>query len=154
MAHQRRQITRSVAQRRQLNRDHVQAEEQVFAKAAVGHRAGQILVGGGENAHIDLDRLATAHAFDLARFDGAQQFGLCFGTQVADFVEKECAGMRQLETAYAPVGGPRECAALVAEHLALDEVARNRRTVHANIRSVASRTRQMQRRRHELFPRS
>ena len=35
--------------------------------------ARQMLVGGGDNAHVDLDRLRRADAVNLAIFDGAQQ---------------------------------------------------------------------------------
>ena len=154
MPHQCRQIARPVAQRWQLNGNHIQAEEQILAEAAVGHRAGEILVGGGQNAHVDLDRLAATHAFDFARFDGAQQLGLRLGTEVAYFVEKERAGVREFEAAETSIRGAGERAALVPEHLAFHEVTRNGRTVHPNERTIAPGTGQMQRGRHELFARA
>ena len=46
--------------------------------------------------------------------------------------------MRQLEAADALRCRAGESAPLVAEHLAFDEIARDRRTIHANERLVAS----------------
>ena len=126
-----------------MNRNHIQAEEQILAKAAVGHRATEVLVRRRQNAHIDFDRLAAAHALDLTRFDGAQQLGLRFGAEVADLVEKERAGVREFEPAEATIGRARECPAFVPEHLAFHQIARDGRTVHANERTIAPRTGQM-----------
>jgi hypothetical protein len=51
-------------QRRGLHRDHVQAIEQVFAEPAFFHQAFQVLIGGGDDAHIDTDRLPRADALE------------------------------------------------------------------------------------------
>ena len=56
--------------------DHVQPIEQILAERAVLDRFGQVAVGGGDDADIDLDRLGAADAIDLAFLDGAQQLGL------------------------------------------------------------------------------
>src|SRR5439155_767301 len=49
--------------------------------------------------------------------------------EVADLVEKDGAAMGRLELADLELVGPREGAALVAEHLALEELARHRGAV-------------------------
>src|SRR3989442_10609447 len=52
-----------------------------------------------------------------------------FRAQVADLVEEQRAGVRQLEPSQPPLGGAREGALLVAEHLRLHEILGDRRAV-------------------------
>ena len=128
----------AVTQRRQGDRDHCDAEIQILPKLAFGDRAGEILVGGRHDPDIDADGARPADALDLLGLDGAQQLGLRLGPQVADFVQEERPRVGQLESADAAVGGARERAALVSEHSALDEVARNRGAVDPHERSISS----------------
>ncbi len=46
MAHQRRDVLGALAQRRQRDREHVQAVVEVAAEAAVGYHPGQVSVRG------------------------------------------------------------------------------------------------------------
>ena len=71
MAHQFRNILRPLAQRRYRDRKHVQAVEQVLAEAAVLHVGDEIAVGGGDDAHVDLHRLARADRLNLVLLDRA-----------------------------------------------------------------------------------
>ena len=50
-------ILGALAQRRHRNRKHVQAVEQVLAEASGLHVGDQVAVGGGDDAHVDLDGL-------------------------------------------------------------------------------------------------
>ena len=59
----------------------------------------------------------------LAGLERAEQLGLRLGAQVADLVEEQRAGVRQLEPSQPALGGAGERAALVPEHLGLDQVA-------------------------------
>ena len=43
-----------LAQRRDADLDGVEAVEQVLAKAPGGHLGGEVGIGGGEDAHLDL----------------------------------------------------------------------------------------------------
>ena len=66
----------AVAQRRQPDRDDVDAEVEVLAEAARLHLGLEVPVGGADQAHVDPDRLGAAHRADLAVLQGAQQLGL------------------------------------------------------------------------------
>src|SRR5438309_1441209 len=57
--------TSLLAERGDWQRDHVQPEEQIYAKRTVPDTAGQIRVRGGENAQVDAVRLAPAYRLDL-----------------------------------------------------------------------------------------
>ena len=98
------------AQRRQLERDHVQAVIKVFAELAGLGKGFQVAVGGGDQTHIDLLRLHRADAADLTFLQYAQQARLGFQWQFADFVENRvppsAASTRPARPALAPVKAP------------------------------------------------
>src|SRR5690606_28686965 len=71
--HEQRDVTRALAEWRDVHRDNVQPEEQILPEQALGHGTGQVLVRGGYQPDIRLDGLPATHALDLARLDGAQQ---------------------------------------------------------------------------------
>ena len=54
----------------------MQPVEQILAEAALLHIGDQIAIGGGDDAHIDLDRLRAADRFDFAFLNGAQELHL------------------------------------------------------------------------------
>ena len=128
-------VLRAFAQRRQAQRHDVEAEEQVFAKQALLDRDAQVLVGGGDDADIALDRRAAADGRVLALLQYAQQAGLRLHRHVADFVEEQRAALGLLEAAGRALVGAGEGALLVTEEFAFDEVARDRGHVDGDERS-------------------
>src|SRR3546814_7855636 len=60
-----RHVAAALAQRRQMQAHHVEAMQQVAAETAVGHPCLEVLVGGGDHAHVDPDQLAPANAEEL-----------------------------------------------------------------------------------------
>ena len=89
----------------------------------------QILVGGGDDADIGLDRRAAADRRIFALLQHAQQPGLRLHRHVADLVEEQRAALGLLEAPGGALGGAGEGAFLMAEQFALDEVVRDRRHV-------------------------
>ena len=99
--------SRRVAQRRQLDADHVQAVVEVLAEAARRvTRSVEILVRRGDHAHVDADRRLAADAVELAFREHAQQPRLQRERHVADLVEEQRAAVGLLEAA-APLGRRR-----------------------------------------------
>ena len=80
---------------------------------------------------------AAADRRELALLQHAQQPGLRLGRHVADLVEEQRAAGRLLEPARRALDRAGEGAALVAEQLALDQLARDRRQLRP--RTVPSR---------------
>ena len=138
VADQIRHVLGALAQRRQAQRHHVQAEEQILAKNALLDRDAQILVGRGDDAHVRLDRHAPADCGVLALLKHAQQAGLGFHRHVADLVEEERAALRLLEAPGRARERPCEGALLVAEEFGFDQVARDRRHVDGHERAGAA----------------
>ena len=71
-------------------------------------------------------------------FQNAEQLGLAVERHLADFVEEQRAGVGLLEQAGVVGVGPGERALLVAEELALHQVAGNRGAVDREHRPVAA----------------
>ncbi len=66
-------VGRAVAQRRDLQVDDVEAEQQILAEGAFAHGVGEVAVRGRDDADIDRNRLGAADAVDHAFLDRAQQ---------------------------------------------------------------------------------
>ena len=124
MLHQQRDVVAPLAQRRQLDADHVQPVEQVLAEAAVLHLALQVDVGGGDDAHVDLDRLHAAEAHELAFLHHAQQLGLRLDRDVADLVEEDAALVGEVEQALLRIDRAGERALDVPEQRGFEQVGR------------------------------
>ena len=71
-----RDVARPLAQRRDVDLDHVQAVEEVLAEAALLELLLEVAVGGGHDAHVHLEGLVAAHALELALLQEAQQLDL------------------------------------------------------------------------------
>ena len=119
---QRRDVLAALAQRRDLDAEDVEAVVEVVAEAAGLDLAAQVAVGGGDDAHVDLDRRRGADRQDLLGLDGAQQLDLQAERQVADLVEEDRAAPGALEQPFLVADGAGERAAQVAEELALEQV--------------------------------
>src|SRR3569833_1102469 len=137
-----------------MDADDVEAMKQVFAEQTGLDALLEVLMRGGDDAYVDLDRSLAADAVELAIGEHAQQTRLALGRHVADFIEKLSAAVRLLETAAARGGGAGEGAALVAEQFRFQQIARYRRGVEGNEGLIGARTVAMQRARHQFFTRA
>src|SRR5436190_22636007 len=73
VAQQMRNVLAAMAQRRDRQRQHMQAIEQVFAELPGFNEVEQLAVGGRDDADIDLHGLAPADGFDGAFLQSAQE---------------------------------------------------------------------------------
>jgi len=89
MARERQDVVTALAQWRDVDRDHDQAEVQVLAEPALRHLGPQVAVGSGHRTHVDLSLRVTADALDPALLKGAQQLSLEVAVDLADLVEEE-----------------------------------------------------------------
>ena len=126
MLGEQRDVVAPLAQRRDVQRHHAQAVEQVLAEAALAHGGVEVAVGGRDDAHVDVLGFARPDRRHLAALEHAQQLGLEVDRHVADLVEEERAAVRLAEAPGARRHRAGEGAALVAEELALEQLARDR----------------------------
>ena len=125
-----RHILAALPQRRELHAYDIEPVIKVFAEFLRAHQIFEILVGGGDHADVDLDRLHPAHALDFAFLQHAQDFGLRGGCHIADFIEKNRAAIAQFKFTQPLRRGTGERAAFVAEEFTFDQIFRDRRAIH------------------------
>lgn len=77
---------------------HVEAVVEVFAERPRLHQRHEVLVRCRDDADVDFDFLAAAHALETALLKHAEQFDLQFGGQLAHFVEEQRAPAGLLKT--------------------------------------------------------
>src|SRR2546421_1691060 len=93
MLSQKRQVVFALTKRRQLNRDDVEAIEQVFTERAIRDGLLRILVRGREQTHINRNLLRAAETPHRALFKHAQKFSLQKRRHLCDLVEQERAAV-------------------------------------------------------------
>ncbi len=126
-------------QRRQVDDLEAQAIEQVRPESAFLCHARQVGIGGGDYAHVDLDRARSPDPGDLPVFDRAQEPLLRRHGQSAEFVEKQRAPIGFLETPGPRPHGPGERSGLVPEQFRLDQRLRQGGAVHGDERLAPAR---------------
>ena len=89
----------ALAQRRQVDREDRDPVPEVLAEAALGDHRVQVAMRGGDDAHVDVERLAAADALEAAVLQDAQQPHLRRQRQLADLVEEQRAAVGALEPA-------------------------------------------------------
>ena len=125
MVNECRNVFPAFLQRRHVDREHVEAVEQVFAERTGFHLARQVTVGRGDDAHVHLGRAARTHSVHFAFLQGTEQFHLCVQRQLADLIEEQRAaiGLDKLAGGFGNSAGKR--ALLMAKQDRLHEVFRN-----------------------------
>ena len=88
-----------LAERRQEDREDVDAVVEVLAEKSRLDERLQVAVGGGDDPHVGLDRAIAAHALELALLQDAEQLDLHGGREVADLVEEERAAVGLFDAA-------------------------------------------------------
>src|SRR5580704_3143738 len=109
------------AQRRNGDREYVEAIEKILAETARLDELDQVLVGRRDEAEVHLDGAPRADRIDLALLQRAQQLDLSFGRQLADLVQEQRPAVGLRELAHMLVGGASEGAFLMPEEDGFDE---------------------------------
>ena len=139
MTNQQRNVVATLAQRRQQDREHVQAIEKVAAKLAVGDHLRQVSIRCRHQPHIHTHRARASQAFEFLLLESSEQLRLEFERNVTDFVEEQRAAIGQLEAADSLRDRPGEGALLVTEQFAFEQPGRNRGAVEFDESPVAPR---------------
>jgi len=126
VAREERDVALALAQRRQVDGDDIQAKQEVLAECPLGTHGRQVLVRGGDHAHIDHLDLVGAHRTNLSVLQHPQQLGLHGQGHIADLIEEDRALVSDHEVTGAVGDGPGKCPAHVPEELALQQVGRHR----------------------------
>src|SRR5262249_9089955 len=108
-------VALALAQWRHPDRNLVQPVEQILAKAPFAHHPVEVLVGRTDDADIDLYRSAAANPLDHLILQKAQELNLDRQWHIADFVEKQGAGMGAFDAPDGLLDGTGEGPLLIAE---------------------------------------
>src|SRR5581483_7470266 len=88
MRRQRHDVLAPLPERRQVNFDGVEAEQEVLAETAGFDFGLQVGIGCRKDAHVDAARFRRADPLELAGLEGAQQLRLQIRRDIRNFVEK------------------------------------------------------------------
>ena len=122
MPRQREDVLDALAQGLHVQREHVEAVVEVLAEASARDLGGEVAVGRGQHAHVDLERGRAADALEFLFLEHAQELGLHSGGHFSDLIQQEGSAVGQLESSGARLVRARERSALVTEELALQEI--------------------------------
>src|SRR5258705_2328911 len=140
MADQQWDILRTVAQRRQAQREHVQAIIEIASELALGNHLGQVATGGCHHPQIDAQILGAAKPFKFLFLEHAQKLRLQLKRDVADFVQEKRAAISHFETPDLSRNGASEGTSLVTEQFAFEQAKGNCRTIDSYERLFAPQT--------------
>src|SRR5438128_2616044 len=127
-----------LAQRRHVDRDHVEPVVEILTERARPDGGFQIYFRRRQDSHVDRHRPHAAQPLDLALLQDAQQLRRKVEPQGADLVEEHGAPVGQLEAAELLRVGPREGALLVAEQLGFHQRLGDRGHVDGHERLTAA----------------
>jgi len=145
--------SRALAEGREADGNHRQAVVEILAEAAVLDHGGQLLVGRGYHAEVELERGGAAERPHRTILEHAEELGLGGHGHVANLVEEERSPVRRGEEALPPAIRSRERALLVTEELGLQQRLGHRRAVHGEEPPSAPRARPVNRLGDQFLPR-
>src|ERR1043166_3406757 len=139
VADEKRDVLRTLAERRDADLDDIQSMEEVLAELAGLDEIPKILFGRDDDADVDLDRLRGADPLELPLLQDAEQLHLRHRLEVVDVVDENRPRMGALESA--GLVGPRvgEGAFDMSEELVLDKALREDAAGHLDERFFLSR---------------
>src|SRR6516164_3343838 len=137
VGHQSRDVAAAFSQRWHSQVDHVNSVEQILPEGPVLDFAFENAVGGADDAHFDFLVFLGTDPAELAVLKKLQELGLQGQIELGDFIQKERAAVRQLNTAGLGTIGAREGSLFVSEQLAFEQGAGDRGAVDLDVRAGA-----------------
>src|SRR5262249_7742503 len=105
----------TIPQRRDVNRDQVQPEEEILTEHLSLHRPRQWNTGQRDNSAIQFDGTRASESIKLFGLHNVQQFRLYGKFDIGNFVEHYRAVLCQIQLALFRCYGARECAPFESE---------------------------------------
>lgn len=90
-------VISSISQRRQVDARHTDAVEQISAKGAANDVFIEIVMRGGEDAHIHFPWAGLSQTRDFFFLKHPEQTGLDGGRDVSDFIQEQGAAVSRFE---------------------------------------------------------
>src|SRR5690606_7689681 len=131
-------VVAAFAQRWQVDRQPEEPVIQVFAEPPRLDFFSKVVMGGHNQADVQLDGLVSPDAGDFPLLQHPQQFGLEVQVHFPDFVEEYGAAFRLFKAAYPARGSASKGAFFIAKQLALNKRIRDGRNVNGHKRFILS----------------
>ena len=125
IAHQQRDVFSAFPQRRNPDREHVQAVEQIAAKLAVRDHLIQIAVSRCYEANIHFACMCASQPFKFSLLQGAQQLRLNLDRNISHFIQEQGALIGQFHTPYLLANGAGESSLFISKQFAFEQTGRN-----------------------------
>src|SRR5215213_10326578 len=91
---QNRNVLASLAQRRHVNRQHVDTVIKIVAETPVSNHCPQVSVGGRNHSHVDVDLVCPTNTPDLPFLQRTQKLRLNADIKLGNLVEKQGPAIR------------------------------------------------------------
>ncbi len=147
-------VPAALAQGRQPDHRNVEAVEEILPEAPGLDVPSQVARRRRNDADVDRTRAVLADAPQLPFLERPQELDLQGRVEIADLVEEDRPAGSLFEQSPALLLRSGECAPRMAEQLALEDAARNRRDVHGRERARRAAREAMNRSRHGFFSRA
>src|SRR3984957_5387760 len=121
MVHQERDILPSLAKRWYLNRKDIEPVKQILPELMVANHQRQIPMRRRNEANVNMNGLVASQPLELLFLQRAQQLWLQLETNVANFIQKQCAPIGNFKTAAFLHQSAGERTLLVSEQFAFDK---------------------------------
>ena len=125
MLNQQGDVRPPLAQRRQVDADHIQTIEEIRSKDALSHQVLEVRIRGADDPRIDRKAVPSADRSNDSFLQGTQELALHVFRHVADLVKEEHSLVRRGEQALTIFVGPGEGALYMPEELALEQGLRD-----------------------------
>src|SRR6202044_3867957 len=139
---------------RQLDRDDIQPMIEIASERPSLHCLQQTTVRCGKEANVNLHWTWSAHAFELALLQNAQNLRLQGDSKLSNLVEKKRPSVSQFNLAFLLRYGSGECTLFMTEQFAFQQRFCDRRTIHCDKRPIRPRTGIVNRAGDKFLPRS
>lgn len=137
MLDQQREVVESFPKGRQVDRNDVDAEEEVFTNSPLGDQLGEVAVGGGDDSDVHGDGAIVADPLNLLRLQRPQEFHLDGRRDIADLIQEDIPAVSGFESSFPVAGRPGEGALDVPEKLAFQQCLIQSGAVELNIGAFA-----------------
>jgi hypothetical protein len=152
VADQKGNVLLTLAQRGDVDREHIQAIVEIHSKFLLPHHSGQIPICRGDQSGVCPQGAGTPQALKFPFLQHAKKLRLEFERNLTHLIQENAALVRQFEAADTLRYGAGEGAFLVSEHFAFQQTCRNRRAVQLHKCVPGARAEVVDGARHQFFP--
>ena len=121
-----------------VNRNHIEAKEEVLTKLLALDTLCQIPIGGGNDPNIHADGACATHSFKFSFLKHPQELGLNHRRDFTDLIQEYRPTMSQLKPSLTARYRSGKSSLFMTKEFALDQVVGNRRTINGDERLFGS----------------